>query len=173
MLIVSGPENRAGVWTFYERNPFDLAPYCGVGLWPAFAMWHHKRDLPHYYPPEAILFRTWRLFGSLGSLRTRLCQMRAKPLRGPTVCWTQARNGPLWLKCPRIAALVANALQQGEREYRLYERYAWVIMPNHVHVVMQPFRPLPGNEMGQGIHRAPSQHAAGTNRESILAIRDL
>jgi REP element-mobilizing transposase RayT len=56
---------------------------------------------------------------------------------------TQARNGPLWLKCPRIAALVANALQQGEREYRLYERYAWVIMPNHVHAVMQPFCPLP------------------------------
>ena len=26
---------------------------------------HHKRNLPHYYPSEAVLFVTWRLFGSL------------------------------------------------------------------------------------------------------------
>jgi REP element-mobilizing transposase RayT len=54
-----------------------------------------------------------------------------------------AADGPLWLKDDRIAALAAEALERGEREYRLYERLAWVIMPNHVHVVMLPFRPLP------------------------------
>jgi REP element-mobilizing transposase RayT len=42
-----------------------------------------------------------------------------------------------------VADLVGGALDQGEHEYRLYDRFAWVIMPNHVHVVMRPFRPLP------------------------------
>ena len=54
-----------------------------------------------------------------------------------------AADGPLWLKDPALANLVAGALEQGEREYRLYRLFAWVVMPNHVHVVMEPFRPLP------------------------------
>jgi len=45
-------------------------------------------------------------------------------------------KGACWLKDEQIARIVSNALLQfnGER-YRLY---AWCIMPNHVHVVLQP-----------------------------------
>ena len=44
--------------------------------------------------------------------------------------------GPTWLADPRVASLVEGALQffDGTR-YRLH---AWVVMPNHVHVVMTP-----------------------------------
>jgi len=54
-----------------------------------------------------------------------------------------ATHGPRWLKDERIAALVAAALQQGENEYHLYELFAWAVMPNHVHAVVRPSRPLP------------------------------
>jgi hypothetical protein len=76
--------------------------------------------------------------------------MRVSPPVDPGKAFAQndhlldaATSGPLWLKDHRVAALVAKALDQGENEFRLYERFAWVIMPNHVHVVMRPSRPLP------------------------------
>ena len=37
-----------------------------------------------------------------------------------------------------MARCVAEALRFGEEELRLYERHAWVIMANHVHVLIQP-----------------------------------
>lgn len=110
-------------------------------------MYYHKRNLPHYYPPEAVLFVTWRLFGSLP-----LCITAA--VSGPDAGKTFLDNdrvlgrltsGPLWLSQPPVASLVAAALQRGERDYRLYELHAWVIMPNHVHAVLRlrPSRNLP------------------------------
>jgi REP element-mobilizing transposase RayT len=109
------------------------------------AMSNHERRPPHCYPPEAVLFLTWRLFGSLRGLRQT---GRSFPDPGKSFAQTDrlpdmATDGPLRLKDRRVAALVAGALDQGENEYRLYERCAWVIMPNHVHVIMRPFRLLP------------------------------
>src|ERR1700722_1705816 len=106
-------------------------------------MCYHKRHLPHYYPPEAILFLTWRLSGSLAGLREpeASAQDAGKVFARSDHMLDIARDGPL-LRDPRIAAVVADALEQGESDYRLYQRFAWVIMPNHVHVVMRPLRPL-------------------------------
>ena len=42
-----------------------------------------------------------------------------------------------------MAALVADALRYGETERPFYLLPAWVIMPNHVHAVLQPKTPLP------------------------------
>src|ERR1700722_2117486 len=109
-------------------------------------MCYHKRHLPHYYPLEATLFLTWRLFPVLlpaCANRRRRCRMQAGSLRRATICWTSRGTARSCLRDPRIAAVVADALEQGESEYRLYQRFAWVIMPNHVHVVMRPLRPLP------------------------------
>jgi len=108
-------------------------------------MCYHKRHLPHYYPPEAILFLTCRLFGSLAGQRVSGTSVRheGKAFAQADHMLDIAGDGPLWLRGPRIAAVVADALEQGENEFRLYQRFAWVIMPNHVHVVMRPLRPLP------------------------------
>jgi REP element-mobilizing transposase RayT len=48
------------------------------------------------------------------------------------------RSGPLWLKDPQIARLVAEAIVAGEQERRFYELSAWVLMPNHVHLLILP-----------------------------------
>ncbi len=91
------------------------------------------------------MFLTWRLFGSLPSFCIPESSVpdAGKAFARADLLLDVASDGPLWLKDPRIAAIVADALEQGESEYRLYERFAWVIMPNHVHVVMRPWRPLP------------------------------
>jgi len=106
-------------------------------------MSYHERRLPHYYAPEAILFLTWRLFGSLPAFSSPSCTDPGKAFAQHDLLLDTATTGPRWLNDQRIAALVARALDQGENEYHLYERFAWVIMPNHIHVVMQPFQPLP------------------------------
>jgi hypothetical protein len=46
-------------------------------------------------------------------------------------------NGPLWLGQPRIAAMIAQAIQVGEAERQFYR------MPNHVHFLVLPKKPLP------------------------------
>jgi REP element-mobilizing transposase RayT len=43
----------------------------------------------------------------------------------------------VWLADTRVATGVAGALKAGERE-NLYELCAWVIMPNHVHILILP-----------------------------------
>ncbi len=51
-------------------------------------------------------------------------------------------RGPLYLRMLEIAGVVAHAISQGaEREYALH---AWVVMPNHVHLLMTPNVSLPG-----------------------------
>jgi hypothetical protein len=84
------------------------------------------------------LFRTWRLFGSLTTwLATgRSSGNPGKAFADADRLLDTSTDGPLWLKDDRIAALVADALDRGKREFGLYKRLAWVIMPNHVHVVM-------------------------------------
>jgi putative transposase len=50
--------------------------------------------------------------------------------------YLDAGRGECWLRDPRIGRLVADALQffEGTR----YDLGAWVIMPNHVHVMVRP-----------------------------------
>ena len=48
-------------------------------------------------------------------------------------------NGPReWLQQPNVAACVAEALFLGERVWKKYDLRAWVIMANHVHVLLSP-----------------------------------
>ena len=47
-------------------------------------------------------------------------------------------NGPLFLRRPEIAETMVAALQHGERELHRYDLHAFVIMPNHVHLLATP-----------------------------------
>ncbi len=47
-------------------------------------------------------------------------------------------TGPRWLQDERVAQRVADALQYGDRQLRLYELRAWVLMINHVHILIYP-----------------------------------
>jgi REP element-mobilizing transposase RayT len=55
----------------------------------------------------------------------------------------RAASGPFWLQETRVANMLAKALRYGEAVRQSYWLYAWVIMPNHVHVILRPRIELP------------------------------
>jgi REP element-mobilizing transposase RayT len=50
----------------------------------------------------------------------------------------EARTGPVCLRRTDIAKLVTEAIRYGSEHMGLYERHAWVVMPNHVHLLITP-----------------------------------
>lgn len=119
----------------------------------------YRRRLPHWQPPGASIFLTWRLYGSLpqealdrlAAERRRLEKQPIRPdepprdraLRHSKRLFALAdemlvRNtaGPQWLKDARIARLVVDALFH--HDGNLYTLLAFVVMPNHVQVLLTP-----------------------------------
>jgi valyl-tRNA synthetase len=72
--------------------------------------------------------------------------------------YLNAGQGKCHLKDERIAQLVQNALKHfnGQR----YDLIAWVIMPNHVHVIVRPYE---GEELSQILHSWKSYTATKAN----------
>jgi hypothetical protein len=111
-----------------------IALSCGHSLRVKFNHSH----LPHWNRPEAPCFLTWRLAGSL-------------PVQRIAEVWTtegakfetfdrllDARaTGPQWMIRPDVAGIVAGILFAGHSK-GLYELGSWVVMPNHVHVLLRP-----------------------------------
>ena len=128
---------------------------------------HTRGYLPHVKREGARYFVTFRLADSLpkevllkiqGERAERLSQFYARQdamkklgtaAPGPGALADIERDyhrkleqyldqgrGACWLRRPDIAEVVANALQYfvGER----YQLSAWIVMPNHVHVVLWP-----------------------------------
>jgi REP element-mobilizing transposase RayT len=50
--------------------------------------------------------------------------------------------GPTWLANPAVAQMVVDALIYGDAARKMYRLHAFVIMPNHVHVVWTPSEDL-------------------------------
>lgn len=122
----------------------------------------HSRDhLPHLKRAGASYFVTFRLAGTLpGNVLHEFKQERERILAHACAAkrpltwheqeelfrWYSTRvdkyldagHGDCWLKQPALADLVATALRfhQGQR----FDLLAWVVMPNHVHAVVRPFR---------------------------------
>jgi REP element-mobilizing transposase RayT len=71
----------------------------------------------------------------------------------------EASQGPLWLNDPQIAGHTRCAIQRGA-ELGHYALRAWAIMPNHVHVLLDPLVPLA--KLTLGIKRASAKDANAT-----------
>ncbi len=48
--------------------------------------------------------------------------------------------GPLFLRMPEVAKMVMDAIHYRDRDLSQYQLHAFVIMPNHVHLLMTPLR---------------------------------
>jgi putative transposase len=126
-----------------------------------------RRNLPHWYMPHAMHFVTFRLAGTmpkefLERLRRRRTELLRKPDAGESTIEHRTRVHKLlfleydsyldrnreihWLDDPRIAALIRRSLYfwHGKK----YHLACWSVMPNHVHVLLQPIdiRPREGRE---------------------------
>jgi REP element-mobilizing transposase RayT len=109
-------------------------------------MTFYRRRLPHWQPEGASIFLTWRLHGSLPR-STELAAARGNATEGQRFAaldhlMDRAVTGPAWLKDPRVATCVVETLFRAEKQWQLYELFAWVVMCNHVHLLLNPHKPL-------------------------------
>ena len=98
-----------------------------------------RRRLPHLYPEGGWLFVTWHLKGSLPKA---LYPPPGKPSAGKAFVWMDryldtTRVGPMFLRYPEVARLMVAALKRGH-ERESYDLRAFVVMANHVHVLLRP-----------------------------------
>jgi REP element-mobilizing transposase RayT len=106
----------------------------------------HRRRLPHVYPEGKLLFVTWHLHGSLPH---HLYPPKSKSNAGQAFVWMDryldtTRSGPKYLGLEKVAAIVQAAVYYGAQQLKRYDLEAYVIMPNHVHMLILP-------------HESPSQ----------------
>ena len=109
-------------------------------------MLRYRRRLPHWIPNHSILLVTWRLAGSMpssGPLMLTAHNTGRFPFVQEDERLARVSSGPFWLRDPRVAGMLAGALRYGEAVRQFYVLHAWVIMPNHVHVVLEPRRARP------------------------------
>src|SRR5258708_7791762 len=94
----------------------------------------YRRRLPHVQPAETDLFVTFRLAGTLplhfgGDGRSFVAVDHELE---------RVAFGPDWLKQPQIAECVARIIRDGDRIRDWYNLIAYVVMPNHVHLLIEP-----------------------------------
>jgi REP element-mobilizing transposase RayT len=118
----------------------------------------YRRNLPHIQPKDAMFFVTFRLAGSLpaavverlrkekeheiNSLKRRLpakdfekekYKLEKRYFGKFDHLLDEASSGPLWLKEPRLAQIVAAKIH--ELDGKRYLLLAYCIMANHVHLL--------------------------------------
>jgi REP element-mobilizing transposase RayT len=110
----------------------------------------YQRNLPHWQPEGVSIFLTWRLYGSLpASLKSTArsgCATKTPQTKNTAgrafnlldAVLDKATTGPLWLKDPRIAACVVGAIHRGQSVLGQYTLHSFVVMPNHVHLLITP-----------------------------------
>lgn len=111
------------------------APYAQHG------MRHYERRLPHWDVVGQPLFVTFRLHGSLPANRVFPPESLAtsgKAFVAMDRLLDRSSIGPLSLRRPDIARMVMAALRDGARQFHRYELHAFVVMPNHVHLLVTP-----------------------------------
>jgi len=149
----------------------------------------YNRNLPHYQPPGAALFITFRLADSLPQStlhqlrRERLMlEEKCKGRTGPTTdqmevdriqrCifgkWdtylAKAEVGPQWLCDDKVASIVAESIQFGAAKF--FDLDAYCIMPNHVHLVCTPRQESDGGypSIAAFMHTIKRHSASQANR---------
>jgi putative transposase len=106
-------------------------------------MAEYRRRLPHFQPDGEYLSVTWRLQGSLPVAPSDVIYATPGHAFAAQDRALAQRRGALWLSDTRVARYVADTIRDGERQQRFYESQAWVIMPNHVHLLVLPQAALP------------------------------
>ena len=114
--------------------------------------WYSRGYLPHFDYPDILQGITFHLDDSLPAVVVERMKRKAKQsphpereLRTAVQRYLDAGHGACYLKEPALARTVEHALLHfdGQR-YRLL---AWVIMPNHVHLLVEIIEGYPLHEV--------------------------
>jgi putative transposase len=104
----------------------------------------YRRRLPHFCEIGRPVFLTWRLHDSLPRHRFFPAKFTSgQQFAALDRLLEQERSGPLYLRRPDLASLVVEAIQHNAEVLRHYVLHAFVVMPNHVHLLLTPAIPLP------------------------------
>jgi REP element-mobilizing transposase RayT len=122
-------------------------------------MKRYRRRLPHWDIPEAPVFVTWRLWGSLPQERSFLPEYvtSGEAFAALDRLLDTTRVGPVYLREDRIAGIVSDHLRALVAE-GLCSLDAYVVMPNHVHVLWTPHI-----QLSQLMHRTKGPTARWAN----------
>ena len=105
----------------------------------------YRRRLPHIHQIGEPLFVTWRLADSLPVNRSfrpdDLTDGRAFVVFDRLL--DVACTGPLYLRQPALAEMVMRHLVRLAQDEEMYSLHAFVVMPNHVHLLLTPNTPFP------------------------------
>ncbi len=103
----------------------------------------HERRLPHLHSVGHPIFLTWRLFNSLPTNRTfPAVTTSGQAFVAMDRLLDTARTGPLHLRRPEFAEMMVEAIHYRERE-GVYTLHSFVVMANHVHLLVTPQTELP------------------------------
>lgn len=114
----------------------------------------YRRNLPHWHPSGAAIFVTWRLADAV-------CVVSGGVRDGRDFVekdrWLdRTGTGPFWLREPEIAECVVECIREGDGVE--YDLHAFVVMPNHVHILIAP-----GIEMAKITRRIKGKSARHAN----------
>jgi putative transposase len=105
----------------------------------------YRRRLPHLHNADQPVFLTWRLNGSLPPNRA----FPDAPLNSGEAfaamdrLLDEARTGPVYLRQAALADMVVDVVRHNADVLKRYDLHAYVVMPNHVHMLISPHIPLP------------------------------
>jgi len=103
----------------------------------------YRRHLPHWYEIGQPVFLTWRLYGSLPSHRTFPASITSgQAFATMDRLLDEARSGPFYLRQHALADMVVEALHYNASALKHFMLHAFVVMPNHVHLLVDPLVPL-------------------------------
>jgi REP element-mobilizing transposase RayT len=136
----SGPPHNPGVRELVSNKRCYSSPPKREDAMKGFRGWHERGYLPHRDEPGLTQFVTFRLIDSFpDSLRSEwehLLQIEDdRERRTQLEAYLDRSCGECQLRQPAVAKLVEDALRffHGQR----YELRAWIVMPNHVHVLFK------------------------------------
>lgn len=130
--------------------------------------WYDRGYLPHFDGGEIVQFITWRLCDSLPQkvlqrFNEELSTRGAENLTRETLIlvdeYLDKGIGSRHLRRRDVAEMVRDALLH--HAGKMYILLAWVIMPNHVHLLL---RPLAGKPLDKIIHSLKSFTAHEANK---------
>jgi REP element-mobilizing transposase RayT len=99
------------------------------------------------FPPGTPLFITFRLHESLPEVSpAKLAELQQQPGRERQLriekLLDAAETGPKWLADERVAEMVCEAIEKGDKEFHRYTLHGYVVMPNHVHLLITPIHDM-------------------------------
>lgn len=132
------PKNVGLLELIRAKREWDWKPSIAE-LKQGFRGWHQRGFLPHFDAPGVTQFVTFQLHDSFPVMRHAEWEaIHREPddsaRRTKLEAWLDRGHGDCWLRQREVAEFIEQILLAADG--RDYQMQAWVVMPNHVHLVV-------------------------------------